>query len=117
MSHPLEINNFFFKGIVKFGRKRHEVDIIDPKTSQVIMSGREYQLSGLTKFLRFTPFFMWTPFHVEIKSSKGEQILSFKRGGSFGFSDISIFDENGRFIGKIVPIFKVGGRKIEIYDH
>ena len=52
-----------------------------------------------------------TPFDIEIKTPSGEKILSVKRGVSFLFSSVCVYDESDKLVGKFEQkIFSIGGK-------
>jgi uncharacterized protein YxjI len=117
MHNSLNNNLFLIKEHIGMFKAANNFDVYNPETSDIIMNCREDNLGFFTKIFRFSKYKMMTPFHVEITSDKGEPILSIKRNTSFfGFSPVSVFDEKGNEIGKLVRKFRFGGAKLEITD-
>jgi hypothetical protein len=83
MHSILQNNLFFIKEHVGIFKAANNYDIHDPKSGAMTMTCREEKLGGFTKFLRFTKYKRMTPFNVEIKTAKGEKVLTVKRGISF----------------------------------
>lgn len=91
-------------------------DIYDPATNQMIMICREEKLNVLTKILRFTDYKTITPFHVEVKTTDGQPVVSVKRGFNIWLSKVQVLDENGKLIGLFKQkLFSLGG-KFEVQD-
>lgn len=117
MNSLLNNNLYLIKEHIGLFKAANNFDIYNPETSDIIMNCREENLGFFTKMFRFTKYKMMTPFHVEITTDKGEPILSIKRGSSFfGFKPVSVYDEKGNEIGKLVRKFRLGGAKLEILD-
>jgi uncharacterized protein YxjI len=117
MSKLLNNNLFLIKEHIGLLKAANNYDIYNPETSEMIMTCREEQLGILTKLFRFTKYKIMTPFHVEVKTTQGEQVLTIKRGASvFGFSPVTVLDHNGIAIGQLRRKFRLGGAKIDITD-
>ena len=116
MNQQLNKNLFLIKQHIGLFKAANNFDIYDPLTSQIFLNCREEKLGFFTKFFRFTRYKSFTPFHVEIKTTSNEPVVSLQRGASFGFSPIMIFNEKNIPIGKLERKFKFGGAKIEIID-
>ena len=91
-------------------------DIFNPDTQEMIMTCREDQLGTFTKIFRFTDYKRMTPFHIEIKSAKGEKVLSVKRGVSFFLSTVEVLDEHDNLVGRFKQKFFSIGGKFDILD-
>ncbi|MEM7314463.1 MAG: phospholipid scramblase-related protein, partial [Planctomycetota bacterium] len=64
-----------------------------------------------TKILRFTDYKRMTPFHVDVRTADGEQVLSVKRGISIFLSEVDVLDEDDRAIGGFQQkFFSIGGK-------
>jgi uncharacterized protein YxjI len=117
MSKLLNNNFFLIKEHIGLLKVANNYDIYNPETSEMVMICREMQLGVLTKIFRFTKYKIMTPFHVEVMSTREEPIFSVKRGVSiFGFSPVTVFDQNGLEIGQLQRKFRLGGAKIDITD-
>ena len=117
MSKLLNNNFFLIKEHIGLLKAANNYDIYNPETSEMVMICREMQLGVLTKIFRFTKYKIMTPFHVEVMSTREEPIFSVKRGVSiFGFSPVTVFDQNGLEIGQLQRKFRLGGAKIDITD-
>ena len=111
MNSILNQNLFFIKEHVGMFKAANNYDIHNPESQEIIMNCREEKLGFFTKILRFTDYKRMTPFDIEIKTPSGEKILSVKRGVSFLFSSISVFDESDKLVGKFEQkIFSIGGK-------
>ncbi|WP_296150100.1 phospholipid scramblase-related protein [uncultured Flavobacterium sp.] len=116
MNPILHQNLFLVKEHVGMFKAANNYDIYNPESNEMIMTCREEKLGFFTKMLRFTDYRTMTPFHIEIKSTKGEPILSIKRGVTFFRSKVEVFDEKERLIGLFKQqLFSVGG-KFNILD-
>jgi uncharacterized protein YxjI len=117
MRHPLLNQNLFFiKEHVGMFKAANNFDIYNPDTQELMMTCREEQLSFLTKLFRFTDYKRMTPFHIEIKSSLGEKILTVKRGVSIFLSTVEVFDGKDNLIGRFKQKFFSIGGKFDILD-
>ncbi|MBD0400374.1 phospholipid scramblase-related protein [Flammeovirga sp. EKP202] len=115
--HPLlNKNQFFVKEHVGMFKAANNYDIYDPATNEIIMECREDSLGFFTKILRFTDYKRMTPFHIDIKTTTGQKILTVKRGISIFLSDVEVLDENDQLIGVFKQkLFSIGG-KFEVFD-
>lgn len=117
MMHPLLNQNLFFiKEHVGMFKAANNFDIYNPDTQELMMTCREEQLSFLTKLFRFTDYKRMTPFHIEIKSSLGEKILTVKRGVSIFLSSVEVFDGKDNLVGRFKQKFFSIGGKFDILD-
>lgn len=115
--HPLlKQNLFFIKEHVGIFKAANNFDIYNPDTQEMIMTCREDQLGTFTKIFRFTDYKRMTPFHIEIKSAKGEKVLSVKRGVSFFLSTVEVLDEHDNLVGRFKQKFFSIGGKFDILD-
>ncbi|MDR6968843.1 uncharacterized protein YxjI [Flavobacterium arsenatis] len=115
--HPiLNKNLFLVKEHIGMFKAANNFDIFDPETNQMIMTTREDNLGFFTKLFRFTDYKRMTPFHLEIKTTSGEKIISVKRGFTIFRSDVEIFDEKDRLIGLFKQQFFSFGGKFNIED-
>lgn len=115
--HPLLNQNLFFiKEHVGMFKAANNFDIYNPDTQELMMTCREEQLSFLTKLFRFTDYKRMTPFHIEIKSSLGEKILTVKRGVSIFLSSVEVFDGKDNLVGRFKQNFFSIGGKFDILD-
>lgn len=111
MNPILNQNLFFIKEHVGMFKAANNYDIHNPESQEIIMNCREEKLGFFTKMLRFTDYKRMTPFDIEIKTPSGEKILSVKRGVSFLFSSVSVYDESDKLVGKFEQkIFSIGGK-------
>ena len=109
--HPiLNKNLFFVKEHIGMFKAANNYDIYDPESQELILTCREPNLSGLTKFFRFTGFKTATPFNIEIKTAGGEKVLRVKRATTIFFSTVEVFDENETLIGKFQQKFSLVGK-------
>ena len=91
-------------------------DIYDPDNQDMIMTCREEKLGFFTKLLRFTDYKRMTPFHVEINTTSGDNVLVVKRGISIFLSTVNVFDENENLVGKFKQKFFSIGGKFDVLD-
>lgn len=91
-------------------------DIYNPDTKELLMTCREEQLGFFTKMFRFTDYKRLTPFHVEVKTAKGEPVLDVKRGISLFLSTVEVFDEKGILVGRFKQKFFSVGGKFDVLD-
>lgn len=112
----LKQNLFFIKEHVGVFKAANNFDIYNPDTKELLMNCREEQLGFLTKMFRFTDYKRMTPFHIEIKSAKGEPVLEVKRGFSLFLSTVEVFDENHHLVGRFKQKFFSIGGKFDVLD-
>lgn len=112
----LNKNVFFVKEHVGLFKASNNFDIFDPDTKEQVMNCREENLGIFTKMFRFTDYKRMTPFDIDIRTPKGEKILSVRRGVSFFLSNVNVHDENGMVIGKFKQKFFSIGGKFEVLD-
>lgn len=116
MHSLLKQNQFFVKEHVGMFKAANNFDIYNPTTQELIMTCREDNLGFFTKMLRFSKYKHHTPFHIEIKSTKGEPVLSVKKGASFILSTVEILDETGTLVGRFKQKFFSIGGKFNVLD-
>lgn len=112
----LRQNLFFIKEHVGMFKAANNFDIYNPDTKELLMTCREEQLGFFTKLFRFTDYKRLTPFHVEIKTAKGEPVLEVKRGVSLFLSTVEVFDEKGMLVGRFKQKFFSVGGKFDVLD-
>lgn len=116
MNSILRHNLFFVKEHIGMFKAANNFDIYDPKSQEMIMTCREEKLGFFTKMFRFSDYKRMTPFHVEIKTLKGEPVLEVKRGFSIFLSKVDVLDERGQLVGRFrQKFFSVGG-KFDVLD-
>ena len=116
MHTVLRNNIFFVKELVGMFKASNNYDIYDPNTNQKIIECREPNLGIFTKIFRFTDYKSMTPFHVELRTPEGQNILSVKRGFSIFDSRVEVFDELGQLAGTFSrKFFSIGG-KFDVLD-
>lgn len=116
MHAVLKQNLFFIKEHIGMFKAANNFDIFHPDTKELLMTCREEQLGFFTKMFRFTDYKRITPFHVEIKSGKGEPVLEVKRGISLFLSTVEVFDENRQLVGRFKQKFFSIGGKFDVLD-
>ncbi len=99
MNPVLNRNTFFVKEHVGFLKAANNYDVLDPETGEEILHCREERIGIVTKMLRFTDYKTMTPFHVDIRTPQGEQVLSVKRGISMFLSKVDVLDESDQRLG------------------
>jgi uncharacterized protein YxjI len=116
MNEILKKNVFFVKEHVGIFKAANNFDIFDPENETLLMTCREDKLSFFTKVFRFSAYKRMTPFHVDVKDSDGNPVLTVKRGFSLILSKVEVFDENGLLVGKFKQkLFSIGG-KFDVLD-
>jgi len=116
MNSILNRNLFFIKEHVGIFKAANNFDILDPESQEIIMHCREEKLGFFTKMLRFTDYKRMTPFNVEIKTPKGEKVLTVKRGISIILSTVEVFDENDVLVGSFKQKLVSIGGKFNVLD-
>ena len=116
MHAVLKKNNFFVKELVGMFKAANSYDIFDPESNQKIIECREPNLGFFTKLFRFTDYKRMTPFHVEVRTPDGANILSVKRAFSIIHSSVQVFDEGDKLVGTFKQkLFSIGG-KFDVLD-
>ena len=111
MNSILNQNLFFIKEHVGMFKAANNFDIYNPENQEIVMTCREENLGFFTKLLRFSEYKRITPFHVEVKTSQGEKVLTVKRGVSIFVSTVEVFDEKDKLIGMFKQkLFSIGGK-------
>jgi uncharacterized protein YxjI len=111
MHTSLRSNQFFVKEHVGLFKASNNYDIYDPNTNQIVMECREPNLGIFTKIFRFTDYKRMTPFHIEIRTPDGANVLSVKRGISIFLSRVEVLDEHDRVVGYFKQkLFSIGGK-------
>jgi uncharacterized protein YxjI len=80
-------------------RAAFSFDIRDPETGDALLECREPPLSGLTKVLRFSDLKRTTPFHLDVFTPEGLQVMKISRGVPIMVSCVEVFDAEGVPIG------------------
>ncbi len=110
MHNILNRNLFLVKEHVAYFRAASNYDIFDPITGEMIMQCREEKIGLITRLLRFSEYRHMTPFHVDVRTMTGEQVLSVTRGVSFFLSKVNVLDEDGDRVGGFrQKLFSIGG--------
>jgi uncharacterized protein YxjI len=115
MAEVLNKNLFLVKEHIGLFKASNSFDIFDPETREHVMQCREENLGFFTKMLRFTDYKRMTPFDIDVKTMRGQKIITVKRGVSLFFSTVTVLDENGVVIGKFKQKLSFGG-KFEVLD-
>lgn len=116
MSTVLARNTFFVKEHPAVFKAAKFYDIYNPDTSEMIMTCREQNLSLITKFFRFSDARRMTPFHLQVDDTRGNRIVSVKRGFTWFVSVVEVFDAKDVLIGRFrQKLFSIGGR-FELFD-
>ena len=115
--HPvLKRSLFLVKEKVGMFKAANNFNIHDPATDAILMHCREEKLGRFTKMFRFSSYKRMTPFHVEIRTVIGENVLTVKRGFSLFLSNVEVLDENNNMVGRFKQkLFSVGG-KFDVMD-
>ena len=97
--HPvLNRNLYLVKEHVGMFKLTSSYDVFDPETGEEIIQCRE-EVSAVTKMMRLTDLRTSAPFHVFVKTSSGEPVLSVERGFSFVRSKVNVLNESGERVG------------------
>lgn len=112
----LKNNHFVVKEQVGMFKASNSYDIYDPQTSQKVIECREPNLGIFTKIFRFTDYKRMTPFHVEVRTPDGQNILSVKRGFSIFDSKVEVFNEKNEPVGIFRRAFFSIGGKFDVLD-
>jgi len=116
MNPILNKNLFFVKEHVGMFKAANNYDIYDPQTQEMLMTCREDKLGFFTKLFRFTDYKRMTPFHIEIKTTSGDKVLTVKRGTTWFVSNVEVFDEKEQIVGRFKQKFFSIGGKFNILD-
>ena len=116
MNPILNKNLFFVKEHLGIFKAANNYDIYDPETQQMLMTCREEKLGFFTKIFRFTDYKRMTPFHIEIKTTAGDKVLTVKRGTTWFVSNVEVYDENEQIIGRFKQKFFSIGGKFNVLD-
>ena len=109
--HPaLNRNLFLVKEHIGMFKAASNYDVLDPETGSPVLLCREERIGILTKILRFTDYGRMTPFHVDVRTPTGEDVLSVKRGVTLLKSEVDVLDEGDQRIGGFSQkLFSIGG--------
>ncbi len=111
MNSLLQQNLFFVKEHTGIFKAANNFDIFNPDSGEMIMTCREEKLGIITKILRFTDYKTSTPFHIEVRTTSGENVLTIKRGVSLFLSTVQVFDEKDELVGRFKQkLFSIGGK-------
>jgi uncharacterized protein YxjI len=116
MNQILSRNTFFVKEHPAVFKAAKFYDIYNPDTGEMIMTCREDNLSFFTKLFRFSDARRMTPFHLHVDDTRGNKIVSVKRGFTWFVSEVEVFDGKDNLIGRFrQKLFSIGGR-FELFD-
>lgn len=117
MQNPLNCNLFVIKEHVGLFKAANNYDVFDAQTGEIILNCRENRLGFFTKLLRFTDLKLMTPFHVDVHTPDGEQVLSVRRGSVLLRSNVTVRDSNDNHIGSFrQKLLSIGGT-FYVMDH
>lgn len=116
MNSILNKNLYFVKEKTGIFKATNSYDILDPETSQILMTSTEPNLGILTKIVRFTKYKSMTPFNVVLATADNQSVVNLKRGVSIFRSDVQVFDDKNHQIGIFKQKFWSMGGKFEVYD-
>ena len=116
MNDVLNKNLFFVKEHVGIFKAANNFDIFDPGNGQMILECREPNLGFFTKMFRFTDYKRMTPFEVVISEPGGKPLVTVKRGLSIWLSNVEVYDETGKLVGKFKQQFFSIGGKFKVTD-
>jgi len=110
MQNPLNRNLFVIKEHVGLFKAANNYDVFDAQTGEVVLHCREERLGFFTKLLRFTDYKRMTPFHIDIRTPEGNQVLSVRRGSVLLRSHVTVKDSQDRHIGGFrQKLLSIGG--------
>lgn len=110
MHSVLNRNLFLVKEKVGMFKAANNYDIFDPETGEEVIHCREERIGPITKMLRFTDWKTLTPFHVDLRTPSGEQVLSVQRGVSLFLSTVNVLDEEDERVGGFKQkLLSIGG--------
>ena len=109
--HPvLNRNLYLVKEHVGVFKVKGNYDVFDPDTGAEILRCREERIGMLTKILRLTDYGTMAPFHVDVETPEGEQVLSVKRGFSVMRSRVDVLNESDERVGGFKQkLLSIGG--------
>jgi uncharacterized protein YxjI len=111
MNSIVNQNLFFIKEHVGMFKAANNFDIYNPENNQLIMTCREENLGFFTKILRFTDYKRMTPFNIEVKTADGQKVLTVKRGTTWFRSEVDVYDESDRLVGRFrQQLLSIGGK-------
>jgi uncharacterized protein YxjI len=116
MNSILNKNLYFIKEKVGMFKAANSYDILDPETSQILMTSTEPNLGFFTKMFRFTKYKSMTAFNVVVATTSNQNVLNLKRGVTIFRSEVQVFDDKDRQIGTFKQKLWSMGGKFEVYD-
>jgi uncharacterized protein YxjI len=116
MNPILNKNLYFIKEKVGMFKAANSYDILDPETSQILMTSTEPNLGFFTKMFRFTKYKSMTAFNVVVATTSNQNVLNLKRGVTIFRSEVQVFDDKDRQIGTFKQKLWSMGGKFEVYD-
>ena len=101
MNSVLEKKLFLFKEHVGLLKTSNNYDVYDPNTKEKILYCRETNLNVLAKFVRifFRSYKVFAPFEIVIEEMNNKKLLKIKKGFSFAYPIVKIYDENDNIVG------------------
>ncbi len=116
MNPILNKNLYFIKEKVGMFKAANSYDILDPETSQILMTSTEPNLGFFTKMFRFTKYKSMTAFNVVVATTGNQNVLNLKRGVTIFRSEVQVFDDKDKQIGTFKQKLWSMGGKFEVYD-
>jgi uncharacterized protein YxjI len=110
MNKLLSNNTYFIKERVGAFKAANSYDVFDPQTQELLITCTENNLSFITKLIRFTEYKRMTPFDLEVLSTSGELLIRIKRGVSFMFSEVEVYNHENKLVGYFKQKFSFGGK-------
>ena len=109
--HPvLNRNLYLVKEHVGMFKLKGNYDVFDPETGEELLHCREERIGLGTKLLRMTDYRTMAPFHVDVETVSGEQVLSVKRGFSIMRSKVDVLNERDERVGGFKQkLLSIGG--------
>lgn len=115
--HPVFTKNrFLVREYAALFKATNNFDIYDPETDKPILFCREPNLNALTKLLRFSVYRRMTPFEIVITDTENKTLLTVRRGFTFIRSQVRVFDEEGKLIGRFRQRLLTVTGKFDVQD-
>lgn len=110
--HPvLNRNLYLVKEHTALFKAANAFDVFDPETGELLLECREERLGMFTKLLRFSDYKRMTPFHIDVRTADGEDVLSVKRGVSLMRSSVQVLNDHDEVVGGFKQaFFSIGGK-------
>ena len=110
--HPvLNHNLYFVKEHLGLLKAASNYDVYNPETNELILLCREERMSPITRLARFTDWGSHFPFHVDVRTPDGEDVVSVRRGFKLLRSRVDVLNESDSVIGTFQQqLLSIGGK-------